>query len=1512
MKTQSRLVMNRHPRRRVLAKKIGRYESLEPRVVMANDFLAGTAFIDTNNNGQQDNGENYLAGATIELRTADGASLLDTRVTNSEGAYVFTNVSPGDYRLVNRSAPNYASSMALPLSEINVINGLTPSSVILSLRSPSDLKATVNMDRFDSIAISETVTVSLSGNSITTKAGQLPAVLEGNTLAVSPSNEFLTLNVDLANTLGTGLNGPYAVDASINSATGSEGNGQRIAFLYNRYGRAQLQNSVDAAGLQLAVWELLYDVDSAAPLGNLTSGNFSVTSALPETIAAAEAYLQASLNRSEYAINLNNSSSLTTRSPGILAAGSFNFANVPAAKIGDRVWHDKNVNGRIEANEPRIGGATVNLYQDSNLIATTTTDSTGFYQFDRLLAGAYRVEFVLPAGFTKSSPKDSAPDGEDSDGPLTDIINLAAGTTNNTIDQGFYNLASVGDFVWHDRNGNGFQADDEEGIANAEVKLFQNSQLIASRRTDGAGRYRFTDLEPGVYDIEFIQPDGYAYISPQGQESAPFDSDGPFAGSINLESGENDDKVDQGFFGSGVIGDYVWHDLDADGIQDSNESGINGVKVTLMDGTFEVATTVTADGGRYSFTVAPGTYTIVFTQPAEFGYVSPSNTTSDDLDSDGLVSEPVTILSDAVNNSIDVGFYNRATIGDYVWHDLDADGIQDSNESGIDDVEVRLLRGDTQVASTLTANGGKYQFNVDPGVYTVQFTQPASYSNISPVDATSDDLDSDGLTVPITVLSGATNNTIDLGLYKLVKIGNFVWNDLDADGIQDSDEAGIDGVVVSLLQGNTVVATTTTVGGGFYSFGVQPGVYTLKFTMPDGFSKNSPFDATNDELDSDDLSTTPLTIVSGVNNNSLDQGFFTQAKIGNLVWNDTDADGIRDNGEAGIDGVVVTLLRGTTVVATTTTAGGGLYSFSVDPGTYSIRFTQPAAFSNVSPTDATADDLDSDGLTPPEITVVSGQVNETIDLGLYNVSAPDVCVVIDMQGNTATSGSLGNVRTFSSGGVSVNASAFSRSTSGVWSTAYLGSFGGGLGVTDGTESGAGDTHTVDNVGQLNYVLFEFSQNVLIDAAFLGYVIGDSDISVWIGSANDPFVNRQQLSDTFLSGLALKEVNTTTSTGARSADINAAGIRGNILVIAAQTDDTTPEDFFKIASLTVCVPAIPGSGSIGDLVWHDVNGNGLQETGEPGIAGATVTLVGGGPDKLINGIGDTSTTTVTNSAGNYRFANLVPGTQYRATFSVPSGYDAATARKIGSSAALDSDAGSSDIIVLGTGENNTSIDAGFVRNVRIGNYVWNDLDQDGIQDNGEPGLAGVQLTLAGVTNSGLAVTRTTTTAANGSYQFSTLPPGTYNVSIASSNFVTGGALVGFTASPTGAGTDRGLDSNTSPSPTSPATLASAGNDQSVDFGYYSSTALACVTMKMEGNTSTSGSTGNIRTFSAGGISVKASAFARDSWGTWSNAYLGSYPGGLGVTDTSEGSGGNGTHMLDNVGRRNYICSSSRNL
>ena len=121
-------------------------------------------------------------------------------------------------------------------------------------------------------------------------------------------------------------------------------------------------------------------------------------------------------------------------------------------------------------------------------------------------------------------------------------------------------------------------------------------------------------------------------------------------------------------------------------------------------------------------------------------------------------------------------------------------------------------------------------------------------------------------------------------------------------------------------------------------------------------------------------------------------------------------------------------------------------------------------------------------------------------------------------------------------------------------------------------------------------------------------------------------------------------------------------------------------------------------------------------------------------------------------------------------------------------------------------------------VLIGHYVWLDTDANGIQEPTEPGITNVGLTLTGQTTQGLPITSHTTTDTNGFYYF-TEPAGQYEVSVDATNFIAGAPLAGLGVSPTDQGTDTTVDSKPNPSGTIPVTLLSGGSDTNVNFGYY---------------------------------------------------------------------------------------------
>ncbi|WP_390603070.1 SdrD B-like domain-containing protein, partial [Staphylococcus pseudintermedius] len=162
------------------------------------------------------------------------------------------------------------------------------------------------------------------------------------------------------------------------------------------------------------------------------------------------------------------------------------------------------------------------------------------------------------------------------------------------------------------------------------------------------------------------------------------------------------------------------------------------------------------------------------------------------------------------------------------------------------------------------------------------------------------------------------------------RIGDFVWRDEDHNGVQNDGEHGLEGVLVTLKTADGVVLNTTTSdANGHYQFtNVQKGKYIVEFTTPEGYEATSKHTTANTEKDSDGLI---ANIDVTQDDMSIDAGFFPlenwnpQPKdetytIGDFVWRDEDHNGVQNDGEHGLEGVLVTLKTADGVVLNTTTS----------------------------------------------------------------------------------------------------------------------------------------------------------------------------------------------------------------------------------------------------------------------------------------------------------------------------------------------------------------------------------------------------------------------------------------------------------------------------------------------------------------------------------------------------------------------------------------------------------------
>ncbi|NOX63488.1 MAG: hypothetical protein GXP42_16315, partial [Chloroflexi bacterium] len=427
--------------------------------------------------------------------------------------------------------------------------------------------------------------------------------------------------------------------------------------------------------------------------------------------------------------------------------------------------------------------------------------------------------------------------------------------------------------------------------------------------------------------------------------------------STSGNSGENGSGPATKVYVAASIGDYVWHDVDADGLQDPNEQGISGVQVQLFDnGTCSGApinAMNTGGSGDYLFSgLAVGTYSVKFIPPAGYEF-SPKDQGGDDAmdsDADPLsgCAGPINLGANQNDLTWDAGMYQLASVGDFVWNDLDADGIQEANEPGIDDIQVTLFdSGGAPVATTNTSGGGFYLFDgLTPGDYYVKFDLPAG-AKFSPKDQGGDDaMDSDadettGQTVLFTLFSGASDLTWDAGQYCQNPILGTVYEDRNQNQQQDVGEPGIPNVNLDLYRddgdgqfnanNDTYVDSATTDADGNYSFPPQdPGKYFVVEHQPDGY------DSTTDDLLLIELSGS-CAAGSAAEDNNFGEVF---GSIGDFIFLDSNGNGALDPGETqGIVGVPITVTNlSTNEVFNATSNAQGLYLVDrLVAGTYKVE-----------------------------------------------------------------------------------------------------------------------------------------------------------------------------------------------------------------------------------------------------------------------------------------------------------------------------------------------------------------------------------------------------------------------------------------------------------------------------------------------------------------------------------------------------------------------------------------------
>ncbi|MGD2085470.1 MAG: C25 family cysteine peptidase [Candidatus Aminicenantes bacterium] len=641
-------------------------------------------------------------------------------------------------------------------------------------------------------------------------------------------------------------------------------------------------------------------------------------------------------------------------------------------------------------------------------------------------------------------------------------------------------------------------------------------------------------------------------------------------------------------------------------------------------------------------------------------------------------------------------------------------------------------------------------------------------------------------TCPSGTLLGVATNPVELHAspskeqvspVKLIKassiIGDYIWLDADRDGIQDETENGIPNVTVDLYTDpngdgdpadGSVIFTTTTDAFGRYIFpDLGSGNYVVDVTDTNGMLTG--YSLTTGSTDPHG----PIAL--GRNEEYLDADFgyapsdTSKAVIGDYVWSDADNDGIQDAGETGIGGVTLQLLADndgdgnfTDVVATTTTADDGSYLFT-----------------NLDPDDYKVDVTDTGGVLSG-YSLTSGPQSSSDPTETIHVEAGDVYLNADFGYYQSGLGTIGNQIWFEEDGDGTFEPA--NGESGVSDvTVNLIKDTNGNGVWDAGERVVSTITTTDGT-------YQFVGLSLDDGD------GDADYLVQVTDIHD-VLRRFRLSNGPNDG----------------SDNNSQDDPYAVALTSASPTNNTADFGYWFDQ---------ASGMVGDRVWYDLDGDGIQDIGEAGIEGVTVELwrmKKQGQTWIENAkLGEV----VTDASGYYFFPNLDVGNNqnnaemYRVKVLASNWVSPGPLYGFNTTPTnLADNYDDSELLYSGGPEIDLTLDFGYSLSggsYEIGDYVWLDGDGDGVQDAGESGFENVTLALYhdengnGVIDDGEPIIATDTTDANGNYLLTGLANGDYIVKVTDENRI----LNGYTKT-----------YGTQPWPVN----ISGANNYDIDFGYF---------------------------------------------------------------------------------------------
>ena len=1062
--------------------------------------------------------------------------------------------------------------------------------------------------------------------------------------------------------------------------------------------------------------------------------------------------------------------------------------------ISGVAYVDINLDSQPGANERLVDNVEVALYQvegdSSKLLSTAITGADGAYQFSQLPAGDYYLTASLTKGlvFGPYDATGSAMLPASGRSSKTPTFRLEGGSVQKNIGA-TAKSTYISVVAFGDENMNGGRFSSEPLLRDVLIEVLFDAEgethVVASATTNKDGVAKISDLSPGTFRIAATMPSPYI-IGPLGQKMTAFyntvnpsesnrGESNPFPLTTSIGLGVGGVK-------SGSLRGSTWFDQNMNGVMDAGEAGASGLVLTLTNPELGVTRTLTVDNqNEYEFNLLQaGSYVLsaalpdgqMFTLPGGDSLFTSAYKTSQD--------HQQTVAEGGTATVKPIGVMPATSLEVVAFHDSNYNGMPDEGEPPFAGAEISVLEEGKVVASTQTdAQGIARIARLRGGNVSLKAKLPAdqafSVAGAEGGNAFSAKTAVSELSIEAAVPHGE-NTRLHTGVTLPGVIAGSLFEDNNTSGVFDQGEGMLPGFTVQALDqdGNVVAESTTNNEGAYELQPLLPGDYQVRVQLQSPYIFSSP-SQTGAGMENKITSQTPeygltdaLHVAPGQRAEQVDAGAFKSGVVNGQVLLGDERDGF-DGAMGGLPGVLVELTDENNdpvsdfTIAKTDEAG----NFSLKgalPGTYKLRYTLPAQAKFSQPMQE-----EDSWLTEP-FTVSAGEVRSAEAVFAVKTVRFSGSAINDLnlsgtqdEGDSALAGV--SLRLYSDEGAEHKATSDEN----------------GAFAMEGIRPGSYALEVTLPEG----LAIGFAENSPVTASIGGSATADLDFAMGEVVEGRLIAAVKPLA---LTGTAFYDNN---MNGAYDADTDTAyapevllrhqatgteypltiGQDGNFALPAVfpgeyQMSLTLPEDHL----LTLPEGASQTGGKWQtDINLDEYNANLALGFVQYGSISGTVWNMDGS-SKNVDGLvislkradGSAAGEATSANGGSFHFDKLYPG-EYRLFSQLPDTYRFARSLDTQQRPSLitsDSSPTGADAspITLAMGEKKTDQDIGMGAVGKLGDIAWLDLNANGMQDAGEPGVPEIGISLY---QYGQLITSATTDA-YGRYLISDLFPGNYTV------------------------------------------------------------------------------------------------------------------------------------------------------